>query len=541
MLFKNFKKYPKKKKIRVIITAVVILSLIAVVIYEVYKPDALPEYDVVTAQSGTINQTYIATGTVESNSTTDFKIIDGAKVAEVFVSVGDEVKDGQLLATFDTSSLSGKLSALLSEYNQAKAKYDDAVSSSKNATNQLSSINSQIASLEKQIASLEKDIEATKVKESEALKVTGPVSYTGSRYTAQQIEAMSQQILLNGGTQEQVYTMIAALNAIEATQGMTEEQLTAVLANTSAAKSLQLTQLNSQLASLKTQKSVYEMQTENTLASAYKSVADVKYKEYESVKNAIELMKQGWKAEGRGIVTEVNIKAGEAFSSNSKKASSNASYTDLLNMLGSGSTDISSVISQLVASSADNGNSGIKVENYDEFIASFSVGKYDLLSLKVGQKATISSLNSNFDGEVSYVGATASESSSFDISSLTSSLTGGSNSSNSALAKVKIINPDEKIIIGFDVDVAVNIKTLDNVLVVPVEALKFEDGKKYVFVYNEQTKTVKKQEVELGVSEDTKYQVTNGIGDGDKVIKNPLATLNDGDKIAMKTTTSTKK
>jgi HlyD family secretion protein len=178
----------------------------------------------------------------------------------------------------------------------------------------------------------------------------------------------------------------------------------------------------------------------------------------------------------------------------------------------------------------------MKVDYYDRFTAVFNVGKYDLLSLKVGQEATVSTLGSDYEAVVDYVSATATENTGLDISSIASSLTGAQNSSSSAVAKVKILNPDDKIIIGFDVDISVKTGQVDDVITLPVESLRFENGQKYIFVYKEETGTVEKRTVELGASEDTKYQISEGLSVGEIVIKNPLSSLKDGDKIVIDNT-----
>lgn len=93
---------------------------------------------------------------------------------------------------------------------------------------------------------------------------------------------------------------------------------------------------------------------------------------------------------------------------------------------------------------------------------------------------------------MSYVSATASENNGLNISSIASSLTGPSSNSASAVAKVKILNPDEKIVIGFDVDIKVNTEKITNVLKIPVDAVATDDAVTYVYVYNPDKKPLKK-------------------------------------------------
>ncbi len=200
-------------------------------------------------------------------------------------------------------------------------------------------------------------------------------------------------------------------------------------------------------------------------------------------------------------------------------------------------SEVSSTLTDILSSTAGSASSvgdGIVLENYGEFIASFTVGKYDLLGLKVGQSAVVSTLGSDYDAVVSYVGATASENNGLNISSIASSLTGSSSNSASAVAKVKILNPDEKIVIGFDVDIKVNTEKISNVLKIPVDAVATDDAVTYVYVYNPDKKTVEKRTVELGVFSDDDYEVKSGLSEGEMVVMNPKAALTDGTKIAVK-------
>lgn len=56
-------------------------------------------------------------------------------------------------------------------------------------------------------------------------------------------------------------------------------------------------------------------------------------------------------------------------------------------------SEVASTLTDILSSTAGSASSvgdGIVLENYGEFIASFTVGKYDLLGLKVGQSAVVS-------------------------------------------------------------------------------------------------------------------------------------------------------
>jgi HlyD family secretion protein len=180
-------------------------------------------------------------------------------------------------------------------------------------------------------------------------------------------------------------------------------------------------------------------------------------------------------------------------------------------------------------------STGIRLESYEDMIVSVTVGKSDLLKIKVGMEAVITSLSSEYKGEVVYVSATASESSGgIDIGSIAGSLMGSGAGASGAEVKIKIHNPDEKIVIGFDVDIKIILDTIEDVLKVPVESVIYNSGIYSVFVYDEEEETVSKRTITKGSLDDTSYEIVDGLVEGEKVVKSPDPNMEDGTKIAKK-------
>lgn len=521
-LFKKTKNWPRKKKITVAVTTVVLAALVATVLYANFKPEELPAYSLAEAKIGDIQSTFDTQGTVESGSTESFNAASGVRVTAVYVSVGDRVTAGQQLATFDTSTLTAQLNAYKSAFDKAKASYTKSANSVSDAKRELGSVNAQIPTLQREISALESEIAA-----AENTKVTAPNTPT---YSEAELRALAEQLRGGGMTEAQIQEIVTAVQ-----QQVGSVDVEAAVRNSVAAKKAELAQKQAQLSALEAQKSVYEAQTDETVTELYKSVMEQKSKEYESYKALVDSLQNGWFAAADGIVTEQNLVAGEIFTPKVQQ-SGGMDLSALMNM-ASGNSDVAATLTDIFSSTSGADTSvgaGIVVENYGEFYASFTVGKYDLLDLKVGQPAMVSSLDKIYDAEVSYVSATASASSGLDISSITSSLTGGSTgSSSSAPVKVKIKNPDEKIVIGFDVDIQINTEKIENVLTIPVETVFTDAGENYVFVYDAEKKTVAKRAVTLGIGSDTVYEVLDGIKSGEQVVMNPKTALQDGDKIAV--------
>ncbi len=519
-MFKKTKNWTKKKKVTVSVAVIVIAALVVSILYANFKPEELPAYALAEVQKGDIQSTFDTQGTVESGSTETFTAAAGVRVLTVNVAVGDKVSAGQQLATFDVSALSDELAAYKSAYDKAQTSYSKSAAAVSEAKTNLNTVNSKIPTVEKEIKQLEADIAA-----AENTQISVPQTPT---YSEEEIQAIITQLQAGGMSEEQIQTIIAAVRAQSGT-------VESAIRNSAASKRAELAQKQAELTALQTQQTLYESQTDETVMTLYKNVADRKKAEYESYKALVDTLKNGWTASAEGIVTEVNLTAGETFAPVSEQSGMDMSA---LMSMASGNSDVASVLSDIFSSTSGSNTSvgtGIILENYGEFYASFTVGKYDLLDLKVGQPATVSSMGKVYDATVTYVSATASSSAGLDISTLTSSLTGGtSSSSNSAPVKVKITNPDEKIVLGFDVDISIDTDRIENVITIPVEAVSTGDGENCVFVYHAEEKTVEKRLVTLGSGSDTAYEVLDGLAVGEQIVMSPKTALQDGDKISVK-------
>lgn len=518
-LLKKFKKKSLKARIGIIAFIVFMVALVSYVLYSTLKPEPPVMYEMSEVSYGTITEYLDVSGTVESGVTESFTAIEGVVVEEVLVAVGDKVEKGDLLATFNTSGVSGYLNDAKKEYDEALKAYNDAKTSADNNSKRKSQLTSEIANLENEIKTLEKEIE-----ELEA--ATGEPTTEMTALPQEQIDAIALQMAQNGATEEEINAFIAsaAQTQIPVVNGNNDAQ------NQLMEKNLELTQLNSELSSLQAESAVIAANDNEAMLESLKAVADSKKSAYDKIKEIYNAMKDGWYAENDGIVTVVNVKAGEKF----VPVNDNGSAIDLSALLGS---DVDSDTSSAISSIMNGGVTaptgvGITLESYGDMIVSVTVGKADLLKIKVGMEAVVTSLDSEYEAEVIYVGATAVDSSnSLDITSIMS----GTGGANGALVKIKINNPDEKVVIGFDVDVKIKLNTVENVLKVPVESVVYNNGKYFVFVYDENEGTASRREIIKGTLDDVSYEVTGGLTEGEKVIKSPDPNTVDGTRVAEKT------
>lgn len=549
----------RKKLIKIIVAVVLVVAVVAgSAVFIHTKTSDKFEAVIMTVGTSTVKQTLSTQGVVESTSRGEYLVFDGVVAKEVFVKLGDKVEDGQLLATFEPSSLSGIVSEKQSAYDSAKINYLNSINSANEADAKLPQVIAEITALEKEIERLSAEAEAaTEVTteaateaqteaETEKNDVSRPnitfdipdwvdeidfkslVKLLGGSYTVEDLREYFLKLALQGVDKNSVADMIEGLNS-----GVSIDISTMI---DSATAETQLMSAQMSLMGLKAQKTLLETQSNNILGSTYKSLMDTAKLELDAVNELVKKLSGGWYAEGSGVVTELNIVAGQPYVPS--QASGGMDINAVMGLLSgdASTTDISGLISSFAGGSASQ-NIGLAIEYYDSLVASFSLGKYDVLDVKVGQKAVVNSLGHELEGEIIFISPTATSSGSFDITSMLGSAAGTSTgSSNTIPAKVKIINPDESIIIGIDVDIEIELDSVDETVVVPIEAVETDDTGNYVYLFDETNETVTRVPVELGIATDTQYQVLSGCAAGDKIVQNPATTLQEiaaeGEKVA---------
>ncbi len=596
------------------------IALVSYVLYSTFKPEPPTPYEMSEVSYGEITDYLDVSGTVESGVSEHFTAIEGVVVEEVFVNVGDKVKNGDLLATFNVSNATKYLNDAKKDYDSALKDYTDAKKTADENAKRKAEIASEITVIKKQIEAKEKEIAALEQKVENEIAVPEIEVPTDSvTFSQEQVDAVINQMTQNGATKEEIQAFIEAIEVPEVTApevttlsqeqindainqmkengattediknyiesvtlpdfstqempDITQEQVNGVISQMTQngatkeeieaftdsiskiqpdikipnelpeisdepgtqdlliQKNLELAQLKSDLSTLQAENAVTVSTDNETILENLKTIADAKKVTYENIKKTYDKMKNGWYAENEGIVTVVNVKAGEAF----VPVKSSNSSLDLSALIGD-NVNIDLITSLMGDAATIPTGIGVTLESYDDMIVSVTVSKSDLLKIKTGMKAIATSLDSEYDAEVIYVGATAVDNSgTLDLSSITSSLMGGAGGASGALVKVKINNPDEKVVIGFDVDIKIKLQTVEDVLKVPVESVIYNNGKYFVFVFDKDEGTAVKREIVKGTLDDTSYEVVSGLKEGEFVLKSPDPNIEDGTRVQNKT------
>lgn len=521
----------KNKKIIILcsVLAVVVLTAVA---YMIFKPEEKLAVSTVEVTKQTINETLDTTGTVSTASEQSFTLMNKVKVKTVNVKEGDVVKAGDVLVTFDVSSLETALNEKENNYEKALAAYNKAKNSSSSASGKINSTKKQIAELEKKIETLKAKTSTTKpssTKKGSGVKVSDDLvkrfikiaKRFGVEYDEETARKVLTSILSAGSSKSDISGLLDNLGKIAGGSGSFDMNAFAQMSGGSSAlinAEMTLVQLKAQLATL-------ELQTNDTYLSVYKTIYENAQSEYQKALNQTNEMKKGWIASEKGLVSEVNIKVGETVETQTVVDGKNVDISSIISSVSSG-IDVSKMISSFFGSD----KVGIKVLNYP-LVADISLSKYDVLDVSVNQEVSVKSANNEIhEGRVSYVGAVAtSTGSSLDLNSIMT----GSGSSNTIPAQVTIEDGDKSFIVGTDVDISIITDTQENALVVPVEAIIIDGSDVYVYAYNKDKSTAVKKKVTLGISNDTYYQVLSGVSEGDVLIKNTSG-LEDGAKVKLK-------
>lgn len=200
----------------------------------------------------------------------------------------------------------------------------------------------------------------------------------------------------------------------------------------------------------------------------------------QSIKQNMDKQQRYIKSQSNGVVTAINAREGNVFSS-----------------------------VQLPA---------VTVEDPENLQIVLNVNQYDAINISEGQKALIRFGEKTFDGVVKMVSPAATK------------IITQTGAENVVKVYVDILNNDGTIKPGFNVDVDIKLGEKKNVLKVPSEAI-LTDKNGQSFVYIVENGVAQQRKVEVGLSSDLETEIKSGVAAGEKVILNPNSSIQDGTKV----------
>ena len=174
----------------------------------------------------------------------------------------------------------------------------------------------------------------------------------------------------------------------------------------------------------------------------------------------------------------------------------------------------------------------IHVVSNDNLQVKGELSEYNLANLSVDQEVTLSSKvyqDKTWTGKISYISAYPKNS-----GEGTNAITGGNTGSKYPYT-IEVTSDIGDLRPGFTV--SVEVKSDKKSILVPLTSVITEDGKKYVWVVDEEDKA-KKIEVSLGNADAENQEIMSGLTDGTKVISNPTTSLEEGKEVKADETTN---
>lgn len=573
----------KKKSKKKLVIGVGILAVAAVAGANIYgsrnaAENAVPQIEVVKAVRDNVQQTVETSGTVVSEEQKTYFSPVNAKVDVADVKEGETVKAGTKLIEFDQKDLEREEKK--AELNVKSGKLDmqntlnksaEAVQKQQNAQGNAASLKQQVAAQEDYIANIKARISQANTNaqvaaaQEEARKQADATAAQAARAEAVQKAYAAAQKKYQNETlpayQTQLNTLADEMNQAQTTYNQTEtdyqmafqtwsseqsdENAAALDVAESARNDAQIAYQNAKSAyeDYKTQKpaapAMNDVNSEiisdgNTADSIFSDsaetvtnngsdttvTADTSALEAELEKASNTLAELQSRLSSQQAVAESDPSAVTAEEKEKMEITNNLSELDqmsaqeLVEAAKKGiKADFNGVITKVsVVEGATTalGTELFILQNTDKINVNVNVSKYDYDKLKEGQSADITLAGKTYEGEVTSISHVATQ-----------------NEKGASLisADVRIKNPDDDIFLGVDAKVTIHAEEADDVVVLPSEVVNI--GKDGSFCYVIENGVITRRDITTGISSDDYVEVTEGIKEGDEVIRD-LGSLEEG-------------
>lgn len=415
-----------------------------------------------------------------------------AKVDDIRVEVGQTIHKGEVLLTYDTSDLGDNLAKVKIQAQSERAASNESLEAASKAAGKADTAETKAKKLKKQINSLKKEVEDLN---------DDVVSKQDELAEAQEKNAKAEAANEAAKAEAKEKAAAKALDAAE--KGEAAENITTEAVKEEAlidTKEIQneLRGLNKELTK-KTEK-LTEKQTElaeqNSIASANKEVTVS-----DSTKAQISAARE---------LSDMNINDAQE------------AYDEGMAGITARTDGIISSVQIVKGSYASETQTLLTIIDADQIGVSFTISKDDLGSVKPNQKVRVVIGNNQYDGFVEYISRVASTDSAYQAA-------GTGSSGGNIQGKIVINNPDENLYIGISAKVYIFVGKSEGTLAVPYEALNTDIDGDYVYVVDKDNK-IQRKDVKIGIFSDEYYEITEGIEEGDKVIREVTKDMKPGDE-----------
>lgn len=483
------KKKKKKFKKRYILFGILALGIIGFIVGRINAAkNSIVTVETQEVALGSIENILSISGTVESAENKNYFTEVSAPLETVNVKVGDKVKAGDVLCTYDADALElqqksaelaiqqakGNYSALYSPVGAADRKYAEGMTAQQ-INDRIDAITAEIDSLNRQITEKTSRMNQTL---TDLQKVARDINQNGI--------SDSQEGYFESGNTNYIYRNTEDTKENGEYTEPTEYNKQMALAVQDSISDVsyaiqndpQIQAWNNQITALKEEQShlssAKASQVNPGSASASKASMEATELTQEDTLGKIEAAKEGIKADFNGVITAMPATVVEG-------------------------------------ATVANGSQLFTIANLDDVQVSISVSKSDLPKVSVGEKVDITINGKQYQGEVTKVSGTATK---------------NANGVAVVATIIKVTNPDSDIILGVEANNKIHAQKADDTIVLPYELIQTDSTGDFVYVL--ENGVVTRKDVTIGISTSTDAQITEGLSVGDQVISSDVSLLTEG-------------
>lgn len=455
-------------------------------------------------KKGDVKDIYNASGTVESEKTKVFYSPVNAPIQELKAKVGEAVKAGDMLVSFDITNLERDNQKSDMDAQAAKYTNQDAVEQAQRAEQTAAQTEAQTAAA---INSLQEQVQQ---KQAEVNNLQQASASAAGNAAANAAKLNEIQQKMNTNQNEQTALKAKKENAERQLINMPQaDPQYEILQKEAQQATNDLSAFEIEYRQLEAQKAQYATAGGGDHSTALLAATQ----ELESLKKSLEQQQNS-----ASVSTPKGLTSGQV---NNMKVSENLTEMAKLTteeLLAKGregiKAEFNGVISDVKAAAGSPATQGLElftVVSNEDVVVKLEISANDFDNIAIGNKAEIKLGKKIYNGTLTALDKIALP----------------NKKGNSVIgAKVRIENPDDQVYIGVNAKVSMVAAEKKNVLCLPNEAVNTAtDGD---FVYIIEKGVVKKQKVELGVSSSDKTEIVKGLKEGTEVVTDTSFDIKEG-------------
>lgn len=435
--------------------------------------------ETMVVSKGNIEEIVSLSGTVESAKTMDYYAAYSARVASAGLKDGGRVKAGDVLIAYDKEEL--ELAKKQAELNlqQADGTYDDSISKEQKAL-------SKKYTADKTLPGIEADIDAKQARIDELNEMIRQKQHRMAE-VGLQLQQTMYDINQNGrsdGPDDPSYADTKAENGndlyLELQKSVAQNSYAQNNDEEIMGWNKQINDLNDEITKLNEKKT--ELKSDQTAGenasltdggkSSMEAQREISRLTNEKTLRDIEKAEDGIKAGFSGVVTDIAVEAGAVPAQGAKL---------------------------------------FKLSSTEDVKVVIQISKSDLSKIKTGQSVDITVSGKPYKGEVSWISGSATR-----------------NSSNVPVvaAEIKVLDPDDALVLGVEANLKIHTAKADNVPVLPYENVNTDTHGDFVYVVNEGILT--RRDVKTGITTSTDAEIVEGLSEGDEIVTGDVSALEEG-------------